>query len=62
MVNSEGKSINDVQQIKIRVINPKSFELLDFDLQKYSKYESGGIAKQIKVPLSLSFKTLQEID
>ena len=62
MVNSEGKSINDVQQIKIRVINPKSFELLDFDIQKYSKYESGGIAKQIKVPLSLSFKTLQEID
>lgn len=62
MVNSEGKSINDVQQIKIRVINPKSFELLDFDIQKYSKYESGGIAKQIKVPISLSFKTLQEID
>jgi ubiquitin-activating enzyme E1 len=45
MVNSEGKSINDISQIKIRVINPKSFELLDFDIQKYSKYESGGIAK-----------------
>jgi len=45
MVNGEGKSINDISQIKIRVINPKSFELLDFDIQKYSKYESGGIAK-----------------
>jgi hypothetical protein len=45
MVNGEGKSINDISQIKIRVINPKSFELLDFDIQKYRKYESGGIAK-----------------
>jgi ubiquitin-activating enzyme E1 len=62
MVDSDGKSINDVDQIKIRVINTSSFELLGLDIQKYSKYESGGIAKQVKVPVTLSFKTMQEID
>ena len=62
MVDSDGKSINDVDQIKIRVINTSSFELLGLDIQKYSKYESGDIAKQVKVPMTLSFKTMQEID
>jgi ubiquitin-activating enzyme E1 len=62
MVDSEGKSINDIEQIKIRVIDTSSFELLGLDIQKYSKYESGGIAKQVKVPLTVSFKTMQEID
>jgi ubiquitin-activating enzyme E1 len=32
MVNSDGKSINDVEQIKIRVINTSSFELLGVDI------------------------------
>jgi ubiquitin-activating enzyme E1 len=62
MVDSEGKSVNDIEQIKIRVIDTSSFELLGVDIQKYSKYESGGIAKQIKIPLTISFKTMQEID
>jgi ubiquitin-activating enzyme E1 len=62
MVDSEGKSINDIEQIKIRVIDTSSFELLGLDIQKYSKYESGGIAKQVKIPLTVSFKTMQEID
>jgi ubiquitin-activating enzyme E1 len=62
MVDSEGKCINDIEQIKIRVIDTSSFELLGLDIQKYSKYESGGIAKQVKVPLTISFKTMQEID
>lgn len=62
LVDSQGKSINDMKDVKISVINPQKFELLNFDLQKYSKYESAGIAKQIKIPLTLSFKTLQEID
>jgi hypothetical protein len=51
MIDSEGKSINDIEQINIRVINTSSFELLGLDIQKYSKYESGGIAKQVKVPV-----------
>jgi hypothetical protein len=62
MVDSEGKSINDIEQIKIRVINTSSFELLELDIQKYTKYESGGIAKQVKVPVTLTFKAMQEID
>jgi len=62
MVESEGKSINDIEHIKIRVINTSSFELLGLDIQKYTKYESGGIAKQVKVPVTLSFKAMQEID
>ena len=62
MVDSEGNSINDIDQIKIRVINTSSFELLELDIQKYTKYESGGIAKQVKVPVTLSFKAMQEID
>lgn len=62
MIDSEGRSINDIGQIKIRVINTSSFELLDLDIQKYSKYESGGIAKQVKVPVIMSFKTMKEID
>ena len=32
MVDSDGKSINDVDQIKIRVINTSSFELLGVDI------------------------------
>ncbi len=62
MIDSEKKSINDIEQIKIRVINTGSFELLGLDVQKYSKYESGGIAKQVKVPVTLSFKSMQEIE
>ncbi len=62
MVDSEGKSIDDIDQIKIRVINTSSFELLGLDIEKYTKYESGGIAKQVKVPVTLSFKAMQEID
>lgn len=58
MVDSEGKSINDIEQIKIRVINTSSFELLELDIEKYTKYESGGIAKQVKVPVALSFKAM----
>ncbi len=31
-------------------------------MDKYSKYQSGGIAKQVKVPQIVHFKTMEEID
>ena len=62
MVDENGTSICDIKEIRIRVINTSSFELVDVDLSKYSKYEGGGIAKQVKVPGTVTFKTMQEID
>ena len=53
-------SING-KQVTVKVINPSSF-VIDEDARKYSAYEGNGIAKQIKVPKTLAFKTIEELE
>ena len=53
------KSINDVT-VTIKVINPSSF-IISEDARNYTPYENNGIAKQVKVPRKLAFKTIEEI-
>lgn len=56
----ETQSINE-KQVTIKVINPQSFTISD-DARLYTKYEGNGIAKQVKVPLKLSFKSLTDLE
>ena len=54
------KSIND-ETVSVKIINPTSF-IINLDARKFSPYERNGIAKQIKVPRKLEFKTLEELE
>jgi hypothetical protein len=54
------KSIND-ETVSVKVINPTSF-LISQDARLYTAYERNGIAKQVKVPRKLEFKTLEELE
>eukprot|EP00347_Sterkiella_histriomuscorum_P007708 403347869 len=54
-------SLNNSQS-RITVINPTSFKLNDVDIREYSSYEGSGVAKQIKVPVTINFKTQKEIE
>lgn len=56
MVSAE--SINGTIH-KIRVINSNSFEI--GDTRGFSPYVRSGIAKNIKAPVNLQFKSLQEV-
>lgn len=55
------KSLNEIST-KIQVINPTSFKLSDVDAREFTPYESSGLAKQIKVPVKINFKTLEEVE
>lgn len=57
LVEVEGMNINGIPS-KIKVLNPTSFQLLDFDVE--GTYKSGGIVKQLKFPETMHFKTLEE--
>ena len=56
-----GKSING-QVFEVKTLNPSQF-LIDADFrEKYTEYEGNGIAKQVKVPKVMKFKTIDECD
>ena len=57
LVEVKGMDINN-KLFKIKVISPTSFQLLDFDCQE--NYKSGGIVKQVKLPETVSFKSMKE--
>jgi hypothetical protein len=61
MRTEDGKSINDCTNVKIKVINTTKFEISE-DASNYSAYEGSGIAKQVKVPAIMSFKSMEKID
>ena len=61
MKTESGTSINEFEAVKIKVINTKKFEISE-DARNYSKYEGSGIAKQVKVPITMKFKSLEEIE
>lgn len=54
------QSINNTE-VKIKAINPSSF-YIDLDVRQYTEYEGNGTAKQVKVPVKVEFKTLEEVD
>jgi len=54
-------SINTMEAATVKVINPTSF-IIDHDARKLTAYQGNGIAKQIKVPKKLEFKTMEELD
>jgi len=53
-----GKSINESQH-KISVINSNSFYIED--TRDFTEYERNGIAKNMKIPINVDFKTFNEI-
>lgn len=61
MAKLEGEgSINDSIGT-ITSINPQSFKI-DIDSRHYGPYQGNGIAKQVKVPRKVQFKSLRELD
>lgn len=50
--------LNNCEPIKIKVLGPYTFSI--GDTTKFSKYERGGIASQVKMPKVISFKPLKE--
>ena len=59
--SDEEQSING-KIFTIKVINPQSFSFDEEDLRQYTPYEGNGIAKQIKVPQQIEFKTIKEME
>ncbi len=57
----EGENSINGKQVTVKVINPSSF-MINEDARQYSEYEGNGIAKQIKVPKKLTFKSLTELE
>jgi ubiquitin-activating enzyme E1 len=55
--NCLSESINGTTH-SVKVVNPQQFRI--GSTLEYSKYESLGFAKQIRVPKKLTFKTLEE--
>ncbi|KYQ91301.1 ubiquitin activating enzyme E1 [Tieghemostelium lacteum] len=51
---------NTSNPIKVKVINPYSFSLADIDSSVMGAYQSGGIVQQIKTPVEIKFKSLQD--
>ena len=60
LIEDKEKSINDIT-VTVKTINPSSFMICE-DLSKYTAYEGNGIAKQVKVPRKLEFRSLEEIE
>lgn len=66
LTNSDQIEISEVEGIEnvngnkyeIKVVSPTCIQLLDFTPQ--GNYTSGGIIKQIKIPQTIKFKSLQE--
>jgi Ubiquitin-activating enzyme E1 FCCH domain len=58
---SPSKSIPSINGTihKVRVINSNSFEI--GDTRGFSSYIRSGIAKNIKTPLNIPFKSLEEV-
>lgn len=54
----KNKSINGIVT-KVKVINPSSFTISE-DVRNYSPYDGNGIAKQVKVPRKVTFKSIEE--
>lgn len=50
--------LNGCQPKKIKVLGPYTFSI--GDTSEYSEYEQGGIVTQVKMPKTLSFKSLEE--
>ncbi|KAF2880951.1 hypothetical protein ILUMI_25232 [Ignelater luminosus] len=50
--------LNNCTPVKVKVLGPYTFSI--GDISSYSKYVRGGIAQQVKMPKTLSFKPLQE--
>lgn len=50
--------LNGCSPLKVKVLGPYSFSISD--VPTHSKYERGGVAIQVKMPKSLSFKPLKE--
>lgn len=56
------KSINGAE-FNIKVISTTQFTLDDFNCTtEFTSYEGNGTAKQLKVPVKVSFDTLEELD
>ncbi|XP_025078407.1 ubiquitin-like modifier-activating enzyme 6 [Pomacea canaliculata] len=47
-------------QCQVKVLSPSSFSICDTSTSDFPPYESGGIIRQVKVPKTVSFKSLQE--
>ncbi|XP_040573095.1 ubiquitin-like modifier-activating enzyme 1 [Lepeophtheirus salmonis] len=55
------EGINDFGNVQIKVTGPYTFTVPTDTLKTFSgNYKSGGIATQVKVPVKVSFKTLEE--
>lgn len=52
------KELNGCNPLKVKVLGPYSFSV--GDVPNLSKYERGGIATQVKMPKTLTFKPLSE--
>lgn len=50
--------LNNCTPVKVKVLGPYTFSI--GDISSYSKYVRGGLAQQVKMPKTLSFKPLQE--
>lgn len=50
--------LNNCKPIKIKVLGPYTFSI--GDTTEFSKYERGGIATQVKMPKTISFKSLKD--
>ncbi|EDW35560.1 GL17327 [Drosophila persimilis] len=52
------QQLNGCQPIKITVLGPYTFSI--GDTSSYGEYKSGGVATQVKMPKSISFKSLEQ--
>ncbi|XP_017147936.2 ubiquitin-like modifier-activating enzyme 1 [Drosophila miranda] len=52
------QQLNGCQPIKITVLGPYTFSI--GDTSSYGDYKSGGVATQVKMPKSISFKSLEQ--
>lgn len=50
--------LNGCQPIKINVLGPYTFSI--GDTSKFGEYKSGGVATQVKMPKTISFKSLEK--
>ena len=57
----DNPSTINTMETKVKVINPTSF-IIDLDAKKFTAYQGNGIAKQIRVPIKLEFKTIKELE